>query len=100
MHFSAIGGGGGTGGGPVGATATAAAGAFEIGGAGAGFGLNRNRLRSARFGCGRSASSESKCTSGALVAPPDGRRPEAADPRAPCRLDVPPAVADVSDHAR
>ena len=67
MNFNVIGGGGGGGGGPVGSSATDGGGAgLNAGGGGGGgaFGLKRNRLRSVAPGFGRSASSNSRCTSG------------------------------------
>src|SRR5262245_45830318 len=94
MNFTVIGGGGGTGGGPGGTAGFASiCGCFVTGGGGGGggaFGLKRNRLRSAELGFGCSASSASRCTSGASGLPgdclPDCFRALASARRAPAGL--------------
>ena len=71
MNFNVIGGTGGGGGGPVGTGGGAGIIGFVVdgGGGGGAFGLKRNRLRSIEPGFGRSASSDSRCTSGVPWAP-------------------------------
>src|SRR6185295_4050069 len=104
MNFSGIGGSGGGGGGPV-TTGALTGGAIEGGGPGGGgggaFGLYRNRLRSGPAGFGFSASSASRCTSGA---PPCAGVACSARPvprvATACRLDDGGAVADVAGSSR
>src|SRR5262245_28053399 len=69
MNFNAIGGSGGGGGGPLGTTGCGAAKTASCrgGGAGAGFVLNLKRLRSTSPGFVWSASSDFRCTSGAVT---------------------------------